>query len=109
MSIQESLDQAIQSLPGRVIDKIYITKLLPKTCTIKDDDKTYLVINHIEWIRLEHELKFLVENRTSNRLFPENTLATYWGIPVYEDELFVKNLIVRALKFKIKTKLTFLE
>ena len=93
MNMQEQLDNIIASLPERPIHKILITKLVSGMYKVEYNQKQYLLVNNILWIKLEQELDHLMTRLPTEHIIPENMFMTYWNIPVYEDEKLVKEII----------------
>jgi hypothetical protein len=85
MNIQESLDKIIQSIPEQPIYQILVTKLLQGIWIEDFEDRKYIIVNYVQWMRLEQEL--------CPYLFPNRMLVNYMNIPVYENEDLVKEIM----------------
>jgi len=93
MSIQESLDQVIQSLSDKPIYQILITKLVPNMLITEYDGRKYILINNIDWLRMEQELASLFKTIPAE----QRSISYYSGIPVYENEQLVKEILQHVL------------
>lgn len=95
MTLKEKLNLLVENFPPPALSAILITRLLPITMTVEHNGKKFLIVHYIEWLRLENQMKWPVKKSI---LSESGYLPGWMGIPAYENEELVINILLSNLK-----------